>query len=158
MAEINPNAITTPKTTMQTELWYSTSASYTNLTQIFMVQEIPQFDPPKEPVVYGSLESTTEFQTEGTKKAETITVPLLYVEEQHTELKELENDKTKVYFIVKLPNSTVASGQPKCFKFSGTVSLALDPLTQGDNMIQESLNIFKDSIVTEDTWVEPASL
>ena len=159
MSEINVNAKTTPKTTMKTELWVSTSKDFTSPKQIFMVQEIPVFDPAKEPVNYGCLESSSEFQTEGTKKAETLTIPILYVEAQHKELKEYETNNTQLYFRVKLPDTTAESGsQPQCAEFGGTISLALDTLTQGDNMIQENMTVFKNTTVTWKTWTPVASL
>lgn len=152
MAEVNPTATTTPKTTMKTELWYSTSNTYSELKQIFMVQEIPVLQAPKEAVNYGCLESSVEFQTEGTRKAETITIPVLLVEAQHNELKTLADANTKIYFCVKLPDSTTAtSGHSICEKFSGTIDLTFDTMSI-DGMIQENLTIYKDSTVVEDTW------
>ena len=152
MAEINPSATTTPKTTMRTELWYSTSSSYTSLKQIFMVQEIPVLQAPKDAITYGCLEASTEFTTDGTRKAETITIPVLLVETQHNELKALADAGTEIYFVVKLPESTTATaGHPICEKFSGTIDLTFDPLSI-DGMIQENLTIYKDSLVTETTW------
>lgn len=152
MAEVNPSATTTPKTTMKTELWYSTNSNYTSLKQIFMIQEIPVLQAPKEAINYGCLESSVEFTTEGTRKAETITVPLLYVEAQHNELKALADANTEIYFAVKLPESTTATaGHPLCEKFSGTIDLSIDTMSI-DGMIQENLTIYKDSVVTETTW------
>ena len=152
MAEINPSATTTPKTSMRTELYYTTNSGYTGLTQIFMVQEIPALQSPKDAINYGCLESSTEFTTDGTRKAETITVPLLYVEAQHNTLKSLASAGTKLYFVVKLPESTTATaGHPNCYKFSGAIDLTLDTMSI-DGMIQENLTIYRDSLVTEDTW------
>lgn len=152
MAEINTSATTTPKTTMRTELWYSTNSNYSSMKQIFMTQEIPVLQSPKDAVNYGSLESSVEFQTEGTRKAETITVPILFVEGQHNELKALADANTKIYFAVKLPESTTATaGHPICEKFSGTIDLTFDSMSI-DGMIQENLTIYKDSTVTETTW------
>ena len=117
-----------------------------------MVQEIPVLQSPKEAVNYGCLESSVEFQTEGTRKAETITIPVLLVEAQHNELKALADANTKIYFVVKLPDSTAATeGHPLCEKFSGTIDLTLGDLSI-DGMIQENLTIYKDSVVEETTW------
>lgn len=152
MAEINTSATTTPKTTMRTELWYSTSSSFSSMKQIFMVQEIPVLQSPKDAINYGCLEASTEFTTEGTRKAETITIPILLVEAQHNELKALADANTELYFAVKLPDSTTATtGHPICETFSGTIDLVFDTLSI-DGMIQENLTIYKDSIVTETTW------
>lgn len=152
MAEINTNATTTPKTTMKTELWYSTSSSYSSMKQIFMVQEIPVLEEPADPINYGCLEASTEFQTEGTRKASTMTIPILYVEAQHNELKALADANTELYFAVKLPETTTATaGHPVCAKFSGTIDLTFDAMGI-DGMIQENMTIYKDSTVTETTW------
>lgn len=152
MAEVNTSATTTPKTTMKTELWYSTSSSYSSMKQIFMVQEIPVLQPPMDAITYGCLEASTEFQTEGTRKADTITIPVLLVEAQHNELKALADAKTELYFAVKLPETTTATaGHPICEKFSGTIDITFDTLSI-DGMIQENLTIYKDSIVEETTW------
>ena len=152
MAEVNTSATTTPKTTMKTELWYSTNSNYTSLKQIFMVQEIPVLQGAKDSINYGCLESSVEFQTEGTRKAETITVPILFVEAQHNELKALADANTELYFAVKLPESTTATaGHPICEKFSGTIDLTFDTMSI-DSMVQENLTIYKDSPVVETTW------
>ena len=152
MAEINTSATTTPKTTMRTELWYSSNSNYSSMKQIFMVQEIPVLQSPKDAINYGCLEASTEFTTEGTRKAETITIPILLVEAQHNELKALADANTELYFAVKLPESTTSTaGHPICEKFSGTIDLVFDTLSI-DGMIQENLTIYKDSLVTETTW------
>ena len=152
MAEVNTSATTTPKTTMRTELWYSENENYSNMKQIFMVQTLPTLRSAKDAVNYGCLESSTEFQTDGTSKAETITIPILYVEGQHNDLKALKDANKKLYFAVKLPDATASvSGHPLCEKFSGTIDLTFDSRDQG-SMIQENLTIYRDSDVTETTW------
>lgn len=143
---------TTPKTSMTTELWYSTSSSYTSLTQIFMVQSIPKLQSAKEAITYGCLESSVESQTEGTRKAENIEVPILYVEAQHEALKTLADANTELYFIVKLPTSTATTtNSPLVEKFSGTIDLSLDTI-EIDGMLQETMTIYRDSPVTEAKW------
>lgn len=152
MAEVNASATTTPKTSMQTELWYSTNGG--TKTQIFMVQSIPQLQTPQDPITYGSLESTTEFQTKGTRKAESISIPILYVAEQHTALKALADANTKLTFYVKFPGSTApTSEQPLTFTFSGTIDMANDEITI-DGMLAETITVYRDSLVTETTWTE----
>ena len=151
-AETNESATTTPKVSMTTELWYAKTEDFGDKKQIFMVQSIPAIQTPQEPINYGSLESTTEFQAEGTRKAESIQIPILYVEAQHNELKAIADSKDTVYFMVKLPNST-SKTQPKTFKFAGTIDIALDEISI-DGLLQETLTIFKSSLVTEDTWAE----
>ena len=152
MAEVNTSAKTTPKTSMQTELWYSTDGGIK--TQIFMVQSIPQLQTPQDPITYGSLESTTEFQTKGTRKAESISIPILYVAEQHTALKALADANTKLTFYVKFPNSTAStSEQPLTFTFTGTIDMSNDEISI-DGMLAETITVYRESLVTETKWTE----
>lgn len=152
MAEVNTSAKTTPKTSMKTELWYSADGGAK--TQIFMVQSIPQLQTPQEPITYGCLESSTEFQTKGTRKAESIAIPILYVAEQHTALKALAEANTKLTFFVKFPDSTAATSEkPLTYTFSGTIDLANDEISI-DGMLAETITIYRDSVVTETTWTE----
>lgn len=153
MAEVNASATTTPKTSMQTELWYSTAREGAK-TQIFMVQSIPQLQTPQDPITYGSLESTTEFQTKGTRKAESISIPILYVAEQHTALKQLADDNTQLFFYVKFPDSTAPTSEsPLTFTFSGTIDMANDEISI-DGMLAETITVYRDSLVEETTWDE----
>ena len=152
MAEVNTSAKTTPKTSMKTELWYSVDSG--TKTQIFMVQSIPQLQTPQEPITYGSLESSTEFQTKGTRKAESIAIPVLYVAEQHSALKALADANSKLTFYVKFPDSTApTSEKPLTYTFSGTIDLANDEISI-DGMLAETITIYRDSVVTETTWTE----
>lgn len=152
MAEVNTSAKTTPKTSMKTELWYAVDGG--TKTQIFMVQSIPQLQTPQEPITYGSLESSTEFQTKGTRKAESIAIPVLYVAEQHTALKALADANSKLTFYVKFPDSTApTSEKPLTYTFTGTIDLANDEISI-DGMLAETITIYRDSVVTETTWTE----
>ena len=113
MAEFNADAKTTPKGTMRTELWYAKSGDGAEMKQIFMVQEIPKLESAPEQITYTALESSEEFATPGKKKSETLEVPVLYVAEQHKELKTISESHTRVWFFVKLPDETAAeSGKP----------------------------------------------
>lgn len=119
-----------------------------------MVQSIPQLQTPQEPITYGSLESSTEFQTKGTRKAESIAIPVLYVAEQHSALKALADANSKLTFYVKFPDSTApTSEKPLTYTFSGTIDLANDEISI-DGMLAETITIYRDSVVTETTWTE----
>lgn len=149
MAEVNTDAKTTPKGTARTELHYATSETGTGMKQIFMVQEIPKLESAPEPKTYSALESSEEFATPGKKKYEAIEIPILYVEEQHDELKALSNAGTQVWFFVKLPDETAAnSGRPLTYKFPGTLHIANDSISN-DDMIKETLTIYKSGKVQE---------
>lgn len=149
MAEFNADAKTTPKGTMRTELWYAKSGDGAEMKQIFMVQEIPKLESAPEQITYTALESSEEFATPGKKKSETLEVPVLYVAEQHKELKTISESHTRVWFFVKLPDETAAeSGEPLTYKFPGTLHLAGDAISDGD-MIKDTITIYKDGKVEE---------
>lgn len=99
MAEFNADAKTTPKGTMRTELWYAKSGDGAEKKQIFMVQEIPKLESAPEQITYTALESSEEFATPGKKKSEPLEVPVLYVAEQHKELKTISESHTRVWFL-----------------------------------------------------------
>lgn len=142
-------ATTTPQTSMETELYYSTAESGTELKQIFQVQEIPTLVSAQDPVTYSNLESQEEYAAKGTRKYESIAIPILYVEAQHDELKALETADTSVWFFVKLPDSTAeTTDKPLTFKFKGKLSLSNDTISI-DGMLQETITIFRESTVTE---------
>lgn len=140
---------TKPQTSMETELWYATDKTGTDIKQILQVQEIPTVQTAQEPVTYGNLESTTEFSAKGRRKSESIAIPILYVEEQHDALKALETSDAEVWFFVKLPERTAkTSEKPLVYAFCGSVSLSNDTISI-DGMLQETLTIFKSSETEE---------
>ncbi|MCY1715225.1 hypothetical protein [Caproiciproducens galactitolivorans] len=151
MAQNNPS-LTPPKTSMGTELWYSTKKAPTakaDLIQIFLVQEIPALESAPESVSYSCLESPNEGTAEGVAKAESLKIPVLYSETQHDALKALSDAKTQIYFWVKLPDSTAAvEGKPLTFVFSGTVHLSNNTISN-NGVLQDEMTIFRDMTVTE---------
>ncbi|HCA28908.1 MAG TPA: hypothetical protein DEP23_04720 [Ruminococcaceae bacterium] len=151
MAEYSAT-LTPPKTSVGTELWYSekeTPSTTADLIQIFLVQEIPTLKSAPEAVTYSCLESPNEGTARGVAKSETLTVPILFSEAQHDALKALADANTQLYFWVKLPDTTAAeSGKPLTFKFSGTIYLENDTISN-NSTIQENLTIYRDMVVGE---------
>lgn len=144
--------LTPPKVSAGTELWYSTNetpATSADLIQIFLVQEIPTIKAAPEGVTYGCLESKSQGVAEGVANAESLTVPILYSEDQHDALKALADAKTQIYFWVKLPESTAGeAGKPLTFKFSGTIFIGNDTISL-NGILQENMTIYRDMDVTE---------
>lgn len=148
----NSPTLTPPKTSVGTELWYSTKktpAVTADLIQIFLVQEIPALQSAPESVSYSCLESPNEGTAEGVAKAESLKIPVLYSEEQHDAMKVLSDAKTQVYFWVKLPDSTAATtGKPLTFAFSGTLFQSNNTISN-NGILQDDVTIFRDMTVTE---------
>ena len=151
MAEFNAS-LTPPKTSVGTELWYSTKAAPSakaDLIQIFLVQEVPETEDAPESVTYSCLESSHEGTAQGVSKAKSIEVPVLYSETQHTALKALSDAKTQLYFWLKYPDSTaVTAGKPLVKAFSGTIFLTADKASS-NAMLQDKMTIYRDPAITE---------
>ncbi|HEX3018615.1 MAG TPA: hypothetical protein VHP31_12295 [Caproicibacter sp.] len=151
MAEVNAT-LTPPKTSVGTELWYSTKkvpSVAADLIQIMLVQEIPELEDAPDPVTYSCLESSHEGTAQGISKAKSIEVPILYSEKQHDPLKVLSDAQTEVYFWVKLPETTAATtGKPLTFAFSGTIHIGNDKISN-NGILQEKMTIYRDPTITE---------
>lgn len=146
MAEFDTTATTSPKIANRSELWYSTDEAGTDLKQIFQIQSIPQFDPAPEPFTYQTLESQSEFATEGIQTYENLDINVNYVEEQHDTLHAIGEAKTSIWIWVKLPDATaVEEGKPLVGKFRATIRMSLAELNTGE-ILGEILSIFKETV------------
>lgn len=144
----NPAAASVkPQASMMTEVWYGDSETAPT-EQIFYVQEIPSLVTAREPITYGGLESDEESQAKGRRKAESITMPVLYYEEQSEKLAALAESEAVKWFFVKLPDATAASGgKPLVYKFQATIDLSNDTISI-DSMLQETVTLYKQGPVT----------
>lgn len=147
-----PTGLTTaPQTSMRTEVWYSEEETPTvakPLNQVFFVQEIPQLVSPKDPVTYSCLENDEEGSAKGMRKAETLTMPVLYEATQSDTLTTMAESGKAYWFFIKLPDSTaVEAGKPLTYKFKAEIDLANDTISVGD-MLKETITLYKQSKVT----------
>lgn len=137
-----------PKVSTLSTLWYASTLTGEK-TQVAYVQEIPPLKSAKEPITYNALDLDEEQQAKGTRKAETLTIPILFTEEQHDGLKALSDSDEEYYWFIKLPDSTAkTSGKPLVFYFSGACDLGLDTIAI-DDMLKENLTIYRSSKVDE---------
>ncbi len=137
-----------PKVSTLSTLWYASTLTG-DKTQVAYVQEIPPLKSAKEPITYNALDLDEEQQAKGTRKAETLTIPILFTEEQHDGLKALSDSDEEYYWFIKLPDSTAkTSGKPLVFYFSGACDLGLDTIAI-DDMLKENLTIYRSSKVDE---------
>lgn len=137
-----------PKVSTLSTLWYASTLTG-DKTQVAYVQEIPPLKSAKEPITYNALDLEEEQQAKGTRKAETLTIPVLFTEEQHDALKALSDSDEEYYWFIKLPDSTAkTSGKPLVFYFSGACDLGLDTIAI-DDMLKENLTIYRSSKVDE---------
>ena len=147
MAKNPAAAAVKPQASMLTEVWYGDTETDA-AEQIFYVQEIPALVTARDPITYGGLESDEEMQAKGRRKAESITMPVLYYEEQSDALAALAESETVKWFFVKLPDATAAtSGKPLVYKCQATLDLSNDTISI-DNMLQETVTLYKQGPVT----------
>lgn len=140
---------TTPKTSLLTKLYYADSKTTGTRSQVIYVQEIPVLEEPAEAVTYNALDLDGERQEKTFKPIPVVTIPILFTEAQHDELKAIADANTEKYWFVRYPDSTATTtGKPLVKTFVGTCDLSGDAITMGD-MIQENLTLYRSSDITE---------
>lgn len=138
----------TPKVSTLSTLWYANTLTGER-TQVAYVQEIPPLKSAKEAITYNALDLDEEQQAKGSRKAETLTIPLLFTEKQHDKLKELADSDDEYFWFIKLPDSTATvSGKPLVFYFTGACDLGLDTIAI-DDLLKENLTVYRSSKVSE---------
>lgn len=137
-----------PKVSTLSTLWVAESLTGER-TQVAYVQEIPALKSAKEAITYNALDLEEEQQAKGSRKAETLTIPLLFTESQHDELKEKAESDKEYYWFIKLPEATASSsGKPIVFYFNGACDLGMDTIAI-DDLLKENLTIYRSSKVLE---------
>lgn len=130
-------------------------------TQVGLVQSIPEFLTPPEPVTYSALDIDDERQVKGRKKAENLEIEFLYTEEQYKKIKDLETDDTEVYWFIQLPDVTAkTAGKPLTWNFKGTCCVGMSEIAL-DDMLKSKLTIYRNSAIEETEGfptVAPANL
>ena len=139
---------TTPKVSTLSTLWYSETRTGER-TQVAYVQEIPPLKSAKEAITYNALDLDEEQQAKGSRKAETLTIPLLFTEAQHDKLKALADSDKEYCWFIKLPDATASTeGKPLVFDFTGACDLGMDTIAI-DDLLKENLTIYRSSKVEE---------
>ena len=138
----------TPKTSTLSTLWVAETLTGER-TQVAFVQEIPPLKSAKEAITYNALDLEEEQQAKGNRKAETLTIPLLFTEEQHDMLIQKAESNKEFHWFIKLPDDTAKTeGNPIVFNFTGACDIGLDTIAI-DDMLKENLTIYKSSKVSE---------
>ena len=147
----------TPKVSTLSTLWVASSLTGER-TQVAYVQEIPPLKSAKEAITYNALDLEEEQQAKGNRKAETLTIPLLFTESQHDTLKTKSESDDEFYWFIKLPDATASvTGKPLVFYFTGACDLGMDTIAI-DDMLKENLTIYRSSSVSESKGFPTASV
>lgn len=138
----------TPKVSTLSTLWYAETLTGER-TQVAYVQEIPPLKTAKEAITYNALDLEEEQQAKGNRKAETLTIPILFTESQHDSLTALSDSDKEYFWFIKLPDSTASvDGKPLVFNFTGACDLGMDTIAI-DDMLKENLTLYRSSKVKE---------
>lgn len=139
---------TTPKVSTLSTLWVAETLTGER-TQVAYVQEIPALKSAKEAITYNALDLEEEQQAKGNRKAETLTIPILFTEEQHDTLTTKAESDKEYYWFIKLPEATAQqTGKPLVFYFTGACDIGIDTIAI-DDMLKENLTIYRSSKVLE---------
>lgn len=137
-----------PQVSTLSTLWVADSLTGEK-TQVAYVQEIPALKSAKEAITYNALDLSEEQQAKGSRKAETLTIPILFTETQHDSLKAKADANKDSYWFIKLPDSTAeATGKPLVFYFTADCDLGMDTIAI-DDMLKENLTLYRSSEVQE---------
>lgn len=138
----------TPKVSTLSTLWVGNTLTGER-EQIAFVQEIPALKSAKEAITYNALDLDEEQQAKGSRKAEPLTIPILFTEDQHDKLNAKANSDEELFWFIKLPESTASeAGKPLVFYFTGACDLGLDTIAI-DDLLKENLTIYRSSKVQE---------
>lgn len=137
-----------PQVSTLTTLWNAPTLNGER-TQVAYVQSIPALKQAKEAITYNALDLNEEQQAKGSRKAETLTIPILFTENQHDKLKELADANNDSYWFIKLPDATASeAGKPLTFYFTADCDLGMDAIEIG-GMLQENITLYRSSEVLE---------
>lgn len=147
MAVETPKA-TTPQVAMKAEVSYATTLTG-DRTKIGYVQKVGQLKTLKEGQTYSSLDIEEERMAKGKRKAETVDVEMMFIQETHKSIQEIADADTSIYLFVKYPESTASvASKPLVQTVKCTVDIAGQEINDGD-FIKDTMRVYKESKVVE---------
>ena len=147
MAVETPKA-TTPQVAMKAEVAYATTLTG-DKTKIGYVQKVGQLKTLKEGQTYSSLDIEEERMAKGKRKAETVDVEMMFIQETHKSIQAIADADTSIYLFVKYPESTASvASKPLVQTVKCTVDIAGQEINDGD-FIKDTMRVYKESKVVE---------
>lgn len=147
MAVETPKA-TTPQVAMKAEVSYATTLTG-DRTKIGYVQKVGQLKTLKEGQTYSSLDIEEERMAKGKRKAETVDVEMMFIQETHKSIQKIADADTSIYLFVKYPESTASvASKPLVQTVKCTVDIAGQEINDGD-FIKDTMRVYKESKVVE---------
>lgn len=138
----------TPQVAMKAEVSYATTLIGEKI-KIGYVQKVGQLKTLKEGQTYSALDLDEERMAKGKRKAETVDIEMLFIQETHKKIKDIADKDTPIYLFVKYPDSTATvEGKALVQTVKCTVDIAGQELNDGD-FIKDIMRVFKESDTIE---------
>ena len=139
---------TKPQVAMKAEVSYATSLTG-DKTKIGYVQKVGQLKTLKEGQTYSALDLDEERMAKGKRKAETVDIEMMFIQEEHKAMGVIADADTEIYLFVKYPESTAAvANKPLVQTVKCTIDIAGQEISDGD-FIKDTMRVFKNSKVVE---------
>ena len=139
---------TKPQVAMKAEVSYATSLTG-DKTKIGYVQKVGQLKTLKEGQTYSALDLEEERMAKGKRKAETVDIEMMFIQEEHKAMGVIADADTEIYLFVKYPESTASvANKPLVQTVKCTIDIAGQEISDGD-FIKDTMRVFKNSTVVE---------
>lgn len=139
---------TTPQVAMKAEVSFATTLTG-DKTTIGYVQKVGQLKTLKEGQTYSSLDLDEERMAKGKRKAETVDIEMMFIQETHKAIKAIAEADTSIFLFVKYPETTASvEGKPLVQTVKCTVDIAGQELNDGD-FIKDTMRVYKESDTVE---------
>ncbi len=139
---------TTPQVAMKAEVSYATTLTG-DKTKIGYVQKIGQLKTLKEGQTYSALDLEEERMAKGKRKAETVDIEMMFIQETHKAIQAIADADTSIYLFVKYPESTASvATKPLVQTVKCTVDIAGQEINDGD-FIKDTMRVYKETKTVE---------
>lgn len=139
---------TTPQVAMKAEVSYAPTLTGEK-TKIGYVQKIGQLKTLKEGQTYSALDLEEERMAKGKRKAETVDIEMMFIQETHKAIQAIADADTSIYLFVKYPESTASvATKPLVQTVKCTVDIAGQEINDGD-FIKDTMRVYKETKTVE---------
>ena len=143
-----PKKATTPQVAMKAEVSYAKTLTGEK-TKMGYVQKIGQLKTLKEGQTYSALDLEEERMAKGKRKAETVDIEMMFIQETHKAIQAIADADTSIYLFVKYPESTASvATKPLVQTVKCTVDIAGQEINDGD-FIKDTMRVYKETKTVE---------
>lgn len=147
---------TTPQVAMKAELSYSTTLTGEK-EKIGYVQKVGQLKTLKEGQTYSALDLDEERMAKGKRKAETVDIETMFIQEIHKKMKAIADANTSIFLFLKYPDTTASvADKPLVQTVKCTIDIAGQEMNDGD-FIKDTIRVYKETEVVETDGYPTAS-